>query len=298
MKVLLTGTTGFIGRHLLDASIVRWGVENLTVLSSRPSVSGKSIMYHSDFTLDDSRTAQLENTELLIHAGAFTPKSSSTSNDITGCNGNVSFTGMLLGLPMPKLRKVVFLSTLDVYEPACAPLNEESSVKPVSLYGWSKLYCEKMVHHYSVQRGISSNVLRIGHVYGPGEEQYAKFLPNAIRNIVAGEAVELWGKGDELRSLIYVDDVVRAILAAAEVAEAPDVINVAGSQALPVRTLLEKAVALSGQNIPFVFRDVNHRPRDYVFDTRKLKQYLLPEETPLDVGLQAELAYMERVFSA
>jgi nucleoside-diphosphate-sugar epimerase len=40
-------------------------------------------------------------------------------------------------------------------------------------------------------------------------------LPNAIRNIVRGQPVELWGEGRELRSLIYIGDVLRAIMAAA-----------------------------------------------------------------------------------
>lgn len=295
MKILLTGTSGFIGGHLLTAARARWGDADVIALSSRPAEVGRTLVYGPDFDLDAESRAAAADTELLIHAGAFTPKNGATANDIAACNGNIVFTGMLLGLPMPALRKIVFLSTLDVYGPASGPLSETSAVQPPSLYGWSKLYGEQMIEHAAAQRGVSAQVLRIGHVYGPGEERYAKFLPNAIRNIVSGKPVELWGEGRELRSLIYIGDVVQAILAAAELPTSPGVINVAGNRAMSVRALLERAIALSGRDVPLTLRTFDGMPRDLVFDTRKLKQYLLPEETDLDQGLRAELAHMEKV---
>lgn len=298
MKVLLTGSSGFIGGHLLKAARARWGDADVTALSSRPSETGKCLVYGPDFNLDNASRVAAADTELLIHAGAFTPKNGAAANDIDACNGNIAFTGMLLGVPMPALRKVVFLSTLDVYAPASGPLSETSAVQPASLYGWSKLYGEQMVEHAAAQRGVSAQVLRIGHVYGPGEERYAKFLPNAMRNIVNGKPVELWGEGRELRSLIYIADVVQAILAAAELPASPGVINVVGDRALSVRAVLERAIALSGRDIPLTQRAFDGKTRDFVFDTRKLKQHLLPEETDLDQGLRAELAHMERIVAA
>jgi UDP-glucose 4-epimerase len=298
VKILLTGSSGFIGGHLLQAALRRWGEANVTVLSSRPAKIGRGLVYRHDFSLDDAGQAATADTELLIHAGAFTPKNGSAANDITACNGNIAFADKLLSLPLPALRKVVFLSTLDVYAPSAAPLSEESTVQPVSLYGWSKLYGEQMIQHSAMQRGVTAQILRIGHVYGPGEEQYSKFLPNALRNIVSGKPVELWGEGRELRSLIYIDDVVQAILSAADLPSSPGVINVVGDRALSVRALLERAIELSGRDIPLVHRAFEGQRRDFVFDTRKLKQHLLPEETDLDNGLRAELAHMERIMAA
>lgn len=295
MKVLLTGSSGFIGRHLLAAACQTWGEDNLIVLSSRPAARGHSIVYGPNFSIDAAGRALAAEAELLLHAGAFTPKSGATANQLAGCNSNIDFTAKLLALDLPKLRNLLFLSTLDVYAAVDGPINEDSPVGPASLYGWSKLYCEHLVQQYAVQHQLSAQVLRIGHVYGPGEEQYAKVLPNAIRKLLAGEPVELWGEGRELRSLIFIDDVVRAILAAARAPSSLGVINVVGGQPLPVRALLERVIALSGKAVTLSQREFHGVPRDFVFDTRKLKAHLLAEETPLDQGLLAELAYMENL---
>lgn len=294
MKVLLTGTSGFVGSHLLRAARARWGEENVTVLSSHPTMSGRNIVYRQNFSLDDASRTAVDDTEVVIHAGAFTPKNGAAANDIAACNGNIASTGMLLGLPMPALRKVVYLSTLDVYAPTTARLSEDSLVEPATLYGWSKLYGEKMVQQHATQSGSNAQILRIGHVYGPGEEKYAKFLPNAIRNIVTGKPVELWGEGKELRSLIYISDVVTAILAAATMTTSPGVINVCGSHALSVREILKRAIEVSGRDIPLVQRPFNGKPRDFVFDTRKMREHLLQAEIELNEGLREEIAHMEK----
>jgi UDP-glucose 4-epimerase len=290
--VLLTGASGFIGSRLLDAACDAWGEQNVIVLSSRPARRGRSIVYGPGYAIDAAGQALAAEAQWLLHAGAFTPKSGATANDLAGCNGNIAFTAGLLGLELPKLARIVYLSTLDVY--AAAPLiAEDSPVQPASLYGWSKLYCEQMVAQYAAQRGLVAQVLRIGHVYGPGEEQYAKVLPNAIRNILAGQPVELWGEGRELRSLIYIGDVLRAIMAAAELPQSLGVTNIVGGQPLAIRDLLQRVIALSGKPVPLVQRSWNGTPRDYVFDTSKMNAHLLPRETALDQGLLAELAHMD-----
>lgn len=294
MKILLTGVSGFIGSRLLDAACAAWGDDNVLALGSRPAARGKPLVYGPDGVLDDTTAAVAADAEVLLHAGAYTPKTGAQANALDGCNGNISFTANLLGTGLPKLRQVLYLSTLDVYGPADV-IAETTPAQPATLYGWSKLYCEQMVRQYATQRGIAAGVLRIGHVYGPGEEQYAKFLPNAMRNIVAGKDVELWGEGRELRSLIYIDDVVTAVLAAIGRDGLPPVINVVGGQPQSVRALLEQAIAVSGRPVGLVQRTFAGTPRDFVFDTTLLKTHLLPAETPLDAGLRAELAHMERL---
>lgn len=292
--VLLTGSSGFIGSGLLDAACAAWGEEHVIVLSSKPARRGRSIVYDHAFGIDAAGRALAAEAQLLLHAGAYTPKSGATANDLAGCNGNIRFTAELLQLELPRLEKIVFLSTLDVYA-AAARLSEDSPVGPASLYGWSKLYCEQMISQYAGQRGLVAQLLRIGHVYGPGEEQYAKVLPNAIRNIVAGKPVELWGAGRELRSLIYIGDVVRAVMAAAALPQSLGVTNIVGGQPLAIRDLLETVIRLSGQAVELVQRDFHGTPRDFVFDTSKLKAHLLAEETPLEQGLLAELAHMRQL---
>lgn len=295
MNILITGASGFIGGRLLDAAITLWGKDNITAFSSREIEGCYSVVYNESlpgFGLQDTDIARIESVDVVIHAGAYTPKSGGEANIFSSCNSNVFFTEKLLGLPFSNLRRILFVSTLDVYASA-TPISELTPTEPATLYGWSKLYCEQMISLFAREKKIDYTILRVGHVYGPGEEKYAKFLPKTITSILGGAAVELYGDGAELRSFIYIDDVVKALLAAVELAEQVSVINIVGGTAVSIKTVLDELVAISGQPVEIVQREFSGVRRDFVFDTTLLNKYLLPQETPFLSGLNAEFAYFK-----
>ena len=227
MKILITGVSGFIGSRLLKAVCARYGVKNVLALSSKVQSTCDYVLYNTDYAVATDDIDKLAQIELVIHADAFTPKNRFDANEVKGCNSNIQFINDLLKLPFPALKKIIYLSTLDVYGEA-ELISETSELGPASLYGLSKLYCEKMLSSYCDGNNLQCQVLRIGHVYGPGEEKYEKFLPNSIKRIIKEEPIELWGDGSELRSFIYINDVIDACLAAIDLSETVGVINVVG----------------------------------------------------------------------
>ena len=289
----MTGTSGFIGSRLLQTARTMYG-DNVTAFSSHPS-EGNHIVYanRTDFSLAPAELALVEDANVLIHAGAFIPKCGTEANQIKSCNSNIAFTEELLALPWRNLKKIIFLSTVDVYNNFDCPISEATLTVPTTLYGMSKLYCERMMSLHAAERGIAIQVLRIGHVYGPGEEQYVKVIPKAIERIIAGGDVELWGEGEELRSFIYISDVVTAILKAVELQEEPGVINVVGGNVISIRDLLEKLIAIGGRQTKIVQQEFSGTRRDLVFDNTKLKRYLLPEESDFTTGLKMEFRQVE-----
>lgn len=293
MTILVTGTSGFIGKRLLRLGTDKYG--DRVVAFRSQAIAGPEIVYRDlrSFDLTPRDYSEIEKVEVLVHAGAFTPKTVGESNQIIGSVNNILFTEQLLGLPWKALRKIVFLSTLDVYAHTTDLVRESTPTIPASLYGLSKLYCERMIEAFAEEGGMSSQILRIGHVYGPGEERYGKVIPRTIQNIVAGKDVELWGDGRELRSFIYVDDVVLAVLNAIDLVTQPGVINVVGGRTICVRDLLELLVALGGRSTNILKRDFSGKARDLVFDNAKLKYYLLGQETDFIQGLQEEFKHIE-----
>ncbi len=291
MKILITGATGFIGRKLIVSAGKLYGLDNVYAMCSSTCLEYRTIIYNKkNFEISEPDISSLKEIDILIHAGAFIPKTSLDANNIERSNSNITFTTMLLALPFENLQKIVYLSSVDVYGESSL-ISESTHTLPSTLYGLSKLYCEKLVYVYAHSRKLKYQILRIGHVYGPGEEGYSKFLPNAIRNIVDNKPVELWGKGNELRSFIFIDDVVKAIINSAELSLESGIINIASSKAISILALLLELIKLSGKNVDIIRYEHSGIRRDLVFDNSKMIKYVLKNETELSTGLEEELDY-------
>lgn len=284
-----------MGKHLLSALLQRFGEDNVLALTSKPLADCNYVLhgnysFNKDFFL---KNGFAERVQTIIHAGAFTPKNSGQANDWVNCNQNIQATDALLRASLPNVEKFIYISTLDVYG-ADKIVSEGTAIFPFSLYGHSKYYSERMVEAWSRANAKLHQVLRLGHVYGPGEEAYEKIIPLSIRNILTGYPVKVFGNGDDVRSFIYIDDVVTAILNSLDLTVHVGPVNVASSQKISMRVLLEKLAALSNKTLRLEFIP-NYIRRDVVFDNSKLRQLLLSSETPLDEGLKAELNYMNEV---
>lgn len=292
MKVLLTGASGFIGGHVLISLIEDFGKDSVVALTSK-QIPGVNCLVYKDVSNFGLAGNVFDGITHIIHAGAFTPKDTLQSNSVACCFYNISFVKELLSFEYINLARVVNLSSLDVYSTTSKTLTETSEVKPISLYGSSKLYCEEMIKHFASQKTIDFVNLRIGHVYGPGEEKYKKVLPVAMQNILEGKPLDLWGDGSDLRSFIFIKDVVRSIVNSLN-SDAKNLdINVVSGAFISIKELLSKVIEVSGKNVEVNQRDSNHQKRDLVFDNKRLLSTVLDEETGFVDGLKVEYEYMK-----
>lgn len=290
--ILLTGATGFIGCHLLNALVEKFGKDNVLSLTSVPN-SQSQYLLHNNYQFNRSFFADngyADKIKIIIHAGAFTPKSVADANKWKECNSNIHNTEKLLDAELPALEKVIFMSTIDVYGKA-ELLSETSPIDPISLYGWSKLYCEKLIEAWSKAANKQYQILRVGHVYGPGEEAYKKIIPITISKIIAGQSLQMWGEGNELRSFIYIDDLVKAIIASINLDNQNGPINLVSGTSISIKQLVEKLIEISKKPVTIEKVEASAQPRDMVFDNTKMNA-LLTQEVSLDEGLTSEWNYM------
>lgn len=292
-KIALTGSTGFIGKHLLKKLVALYGKENILVVASEKNPEIDTIIY--DKSTKKWQDDSLINAEVLIHAGAYTPKSGTEANNVEACYSNIEFTTDLLKKNNIKVcRKIINISTLDVYS-FSEKINEQTNVDSPTLYGASKLYCEKIVSSYANQNNISHINLRLGHIFGIGEEAYQKIIPITIKKVLKAEPVEIYGDGLAVRSFLSVQDVVTSIINAVEKKIEVPVINVVSENAITINDLVKKINSYSDtpSEIKYIKSEIPNK--NFVFDATLLKKYLLPEETAFDVVLKEEFNYMKKL---
>ncbi len=291
--ILVTGASGFIGKHLLAALVKQYGSQNIVALTSIPIKESRYLLHNnynfdSDYLLESGYAA----IHTVIHAGAFTPKNASEINHVQGCASNIINTLNLLQLNLPSLKKFIFLSTLDVYS-SDECISESTPVAPVSLYGQSKLYCEKMIEAWGLNTQVSVQVLRVGHIYGPGEEAYQKLIPLLLLKLLKNQSIQVHGSGEEKRSFLFIDDLVSAICRAAQLETNPGVINLVGGRSITVKELVNMLIKVSGKQATIEHVPSAGSPRNLVFDNSKMKRELTEEKVDLEAGLRIEWNYLK-----
>ena len=292
MKVLITGATGFIGHRVLEQ--LKLKKIDVIALSNSDGIEGIKTISSRHYQFDDNYLLKhgCEDIEILIHIGAWTPKTNASSNDLEKSYSNIANTRTLLKSKMPTLRQIIYCSTLDVYENTDSIIDERTITVPSTMYGWSKLYCEKMIRTFCANQAYTYQILRIGHVYGEGEEKYRKVMPVMIENAIRGNDLTIYGDGKAIRTFIYIEDVAKAIVNALMRTQS-DIINIVGNEAITINELADAIKNNCGNNININHVSTDILNRNCIFDNSKLMHTLLQELTPFKVGLKKEMEYMK-----
>ena len=227
MRIVVTGGAGFIGSDLVDALIQR-GDEVLVVddLSTgvREQVNSRATFWHLDLRHPDI-TARLVDwrPEAICHLAAQMSISRSVREPLFDAGVNLIGALHVLEAARQVKARLLFSSTGGaLYGDAdVLPTPETEPAWPVSPYGVAKLSFEHYLHCYRVAHGLSYAALRYANVYGPRQNPHGEAGVVAIfcLRLLAGEPAVVNGDGTFTRDYIYVDDVVRANLAALDSGE-------------------------------------------------------------------------------
>lgn len=253
-RILLTGASGFIGRHFLKR-LLQLGVEVIAAgrkppMSSTEAGAARVKFLQCDFadeaTLEPHRAA-LRQVDRVVHLGSWVLRSSHPADDdsVLSMRVNAGGTASLLRHLAPSLAAFCYVSTLDVYgPPQSLPVTEDHVARPSSYYGASKLAAEGIMRVFAERSQVPVTVLRLSQVYGPGDNS-RKAIPNFIRDALRGDAPIICGDGSDERDYLFVADVVAAI----ELSLAGRVsgtFNIAGGRSCSIREVAATIVRLTG----------------------------------------------------
>lgn len=229
MKVLVTGTAGFIGSHVAHALLARGDeVVGFDSLNDYYDVSLKQARLarllgqagYSHVTADLADREAIERVfaehrpQRVVHLAAQAGVRYAAENPHVYVQSNVvGFLHVLEGCRQHAIEHLVYASTSSVYGANTAmPFSEHASAEhPLTLYAATKKANEQMAHSYAHLYGIPCTGLRFFTVYGPwGRPDMALFL--FTRAILDGKPIRVFNHGRHKRSFTYVDDIVEGVV--------------------------------------------------------------------------------------
>lgn len=214
---LITGASGFIGQRLL-ARLEGLKIPVRVLVRDpgrfRSNLPRESI-YSGDLTVPETLSGICAGIDTVYHLAGYAHAPSEGESGDALRHERVTVVGtrhLLEDAARHRVRRVLYVSSVKAMGeggPAC--LDETIEERPTSAYGRAKLTAEKMVHAAGAQPGVHACVLRLPLVYGPGTKGNLSRLIAAIDRGWFPPVPRL----ENRRSMIHVDDVVRALLSAA-----------------------------------------------------------------------------------
>jgi nucleoside-diphosphate-sugar epimerase len=301
---LVTGGAGFIGSHLVRSLVDQgYHVRVLDDLSS-----GRESNLHgvaADLIVGDICNRELvervmQGVELVFHLGAFVSVPESMVDPLRCYEVNLMGSlSVLLAARLAGVRKVVLSSSCAVYGNAEGAVSEEARPTPNSPYASSKLAMEQLAKVFNDAYGLSTLCLRYFNVYGPHQlpnSPYAAVIPIFIKALLSERPVTINGDGLQTRDFVYVEDVVKANLMAAQAPNGSGgVYNIAGFGPISIVELFDRLKAMIAGNSEAIFGpprpgDVRHSSAIRQLAERTLGYH---PEIALERGLQLTVQWLK-----
>ena len=209
----------------------------------------------------------------------------------------------MLGLARAKGATFLLASTSEVYgDPLVHPQPETywgnvNPIGPRGCYDEAKRCAEAFAMAYHRAHGVDTRIIRIFNTHGPRMQVLdGRAVPNFMAQAIRDEPLTVYGDGSQTRSLCYVSDLVRGVLAALERADELPV-NLGNPEEVTVLKLAETIVRLAGSHSKIVFRDLPvDDPKQRRPDITRARRLIGWEpEVGLEDGLARTLEYFRKV---
>lgn len=292
-RVLVTGSTGLVGRPLLPLLVAR-GYEVHTVARRQLAETPAGVTFHACDLLDHRSHAPLMarvQPEALIHLAWYT-----RHGRFWSAAENLDWVAASLGLLRAFAdhggRRFVGAGTCAEYAWTEPVLTEDRTpLEPRSLYGVSKDALHRIVSSFSAERGLSYAWGRIFFMYG-GDEDPARLVPSVVRALRKGEPARCT-HGTQVRDFMHVEDVARAFVHLLE-SKLNGPCNIGSGEPRTVRSIVEAIGAALGRPDLLHFGAIEPPPDDppsIVASTARLRDQIGFRPTvPLADGIARILA--------
>ena len=294
-KVLVTGGAGFIGSHLVDALVSAdcdvAVLDNLSTgnLSNLRHIENRITFYKGDILDQSVLTKVSKDCDIIFHQAAVVSVPQTVDNPVDSAMVNEMGTLFVLEAARKnRVKRVILASSCAVYgDDPEIPKHEEMRPKPQSPYAVQKLSGECYARLYFDLYAIETVSLRYFNVYGPRQDPsspYSGVISIFMTKSSTKKTPVIYGDGNQYRDFIFVKDVAKANLLAANGREAKGkIFNIGTGKYVRINELWEKISRLAGQNIEPKYKPA--RPGDICESAANI------DRAKKDLGFEPELLF-------
>jgi len=291
-RVMITGASGFIGRHVLPALVAR-GYEVHAASSRKSGSDGLGIKWHGVNLLDSTACSVLMakvRPSHLLHLAWYTDHGKYWSSP-----ANIAWVQASLGLLRAFTdqggQRAVFAGTCAEYDWADGICDEDHTpLQPASIYGACKHALSELLAAHSAATGLSSAWGRLFYLFGPGEKS-SRLVPHVITHLLRDTPAQCSGGGQE-RDFLFVEDAADAFAALLD-SKISGALNIARGESVGIRELASMIAAKMGK--PQLLRfdtSAPPGPATLTASVHRLKSELnWSPRVGLDEGIQRSIAW-------
>lgn len=301
-RVFVTGASGFLGgelcRRLIDEGHT---VVALTRDFSREYLPDATHIVNGDLLdIDVLRRAITDyEVEHIYHLAAQSIVRICANDPLSAYQANVMGTVNLLEAirtsGMNHVKSVVVSTSDKAYGHAPPPYTEDTPLMPKYTYEATKACQDIIAQNYFHNYGVPVKVARCSNIYGPGDPNESRLIPNTIKRLLTGNAPVIFTDVAEyVREFVYIDDVIDAFMLITEVGNPGEVFCIGGVDRTSVATLIKDISTLCQLEAPLelVDRPSNFKEiQEQYIDGTKIKALGWNPKYTLEEGLKKTIAF-------
>ncbi len=312
-NILVAGGSGFLGTNIL-LHLAEQGCEKIRAVhfENDPKCETPGVEWvKADLRLQENCQKVMEGMDYVFHAAANTAGAAvMVETPLVHVTPNVVMNAYMLEAAYAAgVSKFLFISSGAAYPDAGAHPAQEDEMHdgdPLGVYfavAWMKRYTEILCKTYAtkIKKPMPCVVVRPSNAYGPWD----KFHPEKshvtaalIRRVVTREnPMDIWGTGEDVRDLIYIDDFIRGIMTAFEKTDDYLEVNIASGQGHSIKQLLETAMKVDDYTDAVVNYDPSKPSTAPIklFNVERAKNMLgFETEVSLEEGFKKTMAWYRR----
>jgi UDP-glucose 4-epimerase len=291
MKICIFGGNGFIGSNLAKHYQKK---KNIVYVYTQTKIN-KNLKFKNNFKIKYTEKNFIhilkKKFDLIYFLSGNSNQETSKSDIYYDLNTTFNtFVNLLEAIKKNKSTTPIwFASSVVVYGSNNKSLKENFDRNPISYYALSKYLCENVGKFYCDNFKVNVGIMRIFSTFGPGLKKLVVF--DTIKKIKSKDNFKVFGTGDEIRDLAFIDDQVRTISLLTNKIKKPqaDIYNIAAGKPYTIKSIVKRLVKISKKKVSFEFTNKRRSfdTKNFIADKSKTNKIIGSiKKTAIDVAFQ------------